>query len=149
MADFTIKSREQLVTLDEDLIRVLTLAKAWCGLVDFQISQGARTIEQQRKYFQEGKSKVNPDSYATPAQLYAAAKHITGPGMPYSRAADLFVPGQEGGAYDKNALCYVAGLIRGAAMSLGVRVRWGGDFDRDGKLLEKGTFQDLPHIELD
>ena len=31
--------------------------------------------------------------------LYAAAKHVVGPGSPLSRAVDLFVPGQPDGAY--------------------------------------------------
>lgn len=148
MSEFTDKSKAQLGTLQPALANVLSKAKEWCK-VDFQISQGARTIEQQRQYFQEGKSKVNPDAYASKAALYAAAKHIVGPGMPGSRAADLFVPGQEGGSYDKAALAYVAGIVTAAGKSMGIAIRWGGDFDRDGKLLETGTFQDLPHVELD
>ena len=27
-------------------------------------------------------------------------------------------------------------------------VRWGGNFDMDGEILEPGTFKDSPHIEL-
>jgi peptidoglycan L-alanyl-D-glutamate endopeptidase CwlK len=144
---FTEKSLAELATVHADLRRVVMRARSW-SRIPFEASQGARTIEQQRQYFQEGKSKVNPDAYATPEALYRAAKHVVGPGAPLSRAVDLFVPGQPDGAYDKNALSYLAGVMEAAAQSLGVSIRWGGDFDGDGILLEKGTFHDLPHFEL-
>jgi len=52
-------------------------------------------------------------------------------------------------ANGKGALCYLAGVMEAAARSIDIKIRWGGDFDRDGVLLEKGTFHDLPHFELD
>jgi len=145
---FTPKSLAELATVESELRRVVMRARSW-SKVAFEVSQGQRTIEQQRQYFREGKSKVNPDAYPTKEALYAAAKHVTGPGAPLSRAVDVFVPGQEGGAYDKHALCYIAGVMEAAARSMDIKIRWGGDFDRDGILLEKGTFHDLPHFELD
>lgn len=145
---FTPNSLDEIGTLDGSLAKVVLRARAW-SRIDFQVSQGARTIAQQREYFNAGRSKVNPDAYATKEALYAAAKHVVGPGSPLSRAVDLFVPGQQGGSYDKRALCYLAGIMDAAAKSLGIRIRWGGDFDRDGVLVEDGTFQDLPHFELD
>ena len=145
---FTPKSLGELATVDALLRRVVIRARSW-SRVPFEVSQGARTIEQQRQYFKEGKSKVNPDAYVSKEALYAAAKHVTGPGAPLSRAVDVFVPGQEGGAYDKHALCYLAGVMEASARSMDIKIRWGGDFDRDGVLLEKGSFHDLPHFELD
>lgn len=146
---FNPNSLDQIGTLDGSLAKVVLRARAW-SRIDFQVSQGARTIEQQQAYFDAvpQRSKVNPRAYATKEALYAAAKHVVGPGCPLSRAVDLFVPGQPAGGYDKNALCYLAGVMDAAAKSLGVRIRWGGDFDRDGILLEKGTFIDAPHFEL-
>lgn len=145
---FTPKSLAEMATVHADLRRVVMRARSW-SRIPFEASQGARTIEQQRQYFQEGKSKVNPDAYATKDALYAAAKHVVGPGAPLSRAVDLFVPGQEGGSYDKNALCYLAGVMEAAARSIDIKIRWGGDWDKDGILLEKGSFIDAPHFELD
>lgn len=144
---FSAKSTAELATVHPDLVRVVRQARAW-SKVAFEVSQGARTIEQQREFFRAGKSKVNPDAYATPAALYAAAKHVVGPGAPLSRAVDVFTPGQPGGAFDRHALCYVAGVMRAAAESLGIAIRWGGDFDRDGLVLEPKTFHDLPHFEI-
>ena len=150
MEAFSENSRSELATVHPDLVKVVVRARAWSRL-PFEVSQGARTIQKQREYFnaKPQRSKVNPDAYATKEALYAAAKHVVGPGAPLSRAVDLFVPGQPGGSYDKNALCYIAGLMDAAAKSLGIPIRWGGDFDRDGLLLEAGSFQDLPHFEID
>ena len=145
---FSGKSLKELATVDPQLVKVVTRARAW-SRVAFEVSQGARTIEQQREYFSKGASKVNPDAYASKDALYKAAKHVVGPGAPLSRAVDVFVPGQPGGSYDKHALAYLAGVLDAAAVSLGIAIRWGGDFDRDGQLLEAGTFHDLPHFELD
>jgi len=42
---------------------------------------------------------------------------------------------------------YLAGVVRAEAQRLGIRVRWGGDWDSDGNLKEN-TFNDLVHFEL-
>lgn len=140
------ESEKLLAELDPRLAKVLRLARDYTPF-SWRVVQTARTIEQQRTYFREGKSKVNPDAYQSMGDLYAAAKHITGPGMPKSRAADLAIVGKE--PYNEAALTYLAGIIRCIAQQLGLKVRWGGDFDRDGVLLETGTFKDLPHHEID
>lgn len=114
----------------------------------WRVIQTSRTIEQQRAYFQAGNSKVNPDAYiGNLPGLYAAAKHITGPGMLKSRAVDVALVGKD--PYHVPSLCYLAGVVKALADLQGVPVRWGGDFDRDGMLLEPGTFQDIPHFEID
>ena len=115
--------------------------------VPFQLVQGARTIEQQRAYFAAGKSKVNPDAYALPSALYAAAKHVTGPGMPLSRAVDIIIDLPKLG-YDVKHLSYVAGVVLTCARMRGISVRWGANFDKDKELFEQ-SFVDAPHFELD
>ena len=149
MVGFSDKSRAELDTVHPDLVSVVIKARSM-SRVAFEVSQGARTIAQQREYFNAvpQRSKVNPDAYPNPDALYKAAKHVVGPGCPLSRAVDVFVPGQPGGSYDKHALAYLSGVMDAAASILGVGIRWGGDFDSDGKLLEAGTFHDLPHFEL-
>ena len=147
---FSERGEKALATCDADLQAIARLALKWTeGYVEWDIVQGARTIEQQREYFRAKASKVNPDGYASKADLYKAAKHITGPGMPYSRAFDYVLQSkQPGGAYDKAALAFIAGALAAAASHVGVKIRWGGDFDQDGSFFEPATFQDGPHIEL-
>lgn len=145
MMGFDNDSLERLKTLDPRLAIILTNAKDRTPF-EWRIVQTDRTIEQQREYFKAGRSKVNPDKYADPAELYKAAKHIVGPGMPLSRAVDVALVGKD--PYHIPTLCYLAGVVRSISIGVGTPVRWGGDFDQDGLLLETGTFQDLPHFEL-
>lgn len=42
----------------------------------------------------------------------------------------------------------VAGALEELARSRGIALRWGGDWDRDGEMLDNGAFDDLPHFEL-
>ncbi len=140
------RSMEQLATIATDLRVVLSDALRLSD-VPFQIVQGARTIDKQREYFKAGKSKVNPDAYASGAALYAAAKHVVGPGAPLSRAADIIIdlPGLE---YDTKHLSYVAGVVMACARQRGIAIRWGANFDRDKELFEQ-SFVDAPHFEVD
>ena len=115
--------------------------------VPFQLVQGARTIEEQQRYFNDGKSKINPRDYPDRTKLYAAAKHVTGPGMPLSRAVDIIID-VKGKEYDKAHMCYVAGVVLAIARIRSIPVRWGGDWDRDGELLSDQKLIDMPHFEL-
>lgn len=150
---FSEKGEAALKTCDPRLQRIARIAKEWLApFMEFDITNegGARTVERQQALFDAGKSKVNPKAFATPEELYKSAKHVTGPGAPLSRAYDIhIVSKQPGGAYDKHAMCFVASAMMIAARSIGVKLRWGGDFDRDNAILEPGTFHDLPHFELD
>lgn len=138
------RSNAQALTLHRDLRLVMGDALRMSD-VPFQLVQGGRTVEQQRAYFAAGKSKVNPDAYALPSDLYAAAKHVTGPGMPLSRAVDIIIDGPK--PYDMSHLCYVAGVVLTCARMRGIRVRWGANWDSDGELFEQ-KFIDAPHFEL-
>lgn len=143
---FGTDSRAKLAQLHPDLVRIAEIAIVSTPF-DWRIVQTARTIAQQREYFLAGNSKVNPDAYPTPEALYAAAKHVVGPGAPLARAMDVAIVGKD--PYNVNSLTYLAGVIRRISIELGIPIRWGGDFDEDGLLIEKGTFVDAPHFELD
>lgn len=145
---FDAMSRLQLSTCDPRLAFIMERALLVCPFT-FHITQGSRTIKQQKAYFVAGTSKIDPDAYADLAALYKAAKHVTGPGMKFSRACDVHLSGQPGGNYDKNALCFIAGLVTAISKEMGVSIRWGADFDKDGKIAEAGTFIDMPHFEID
>lgn len=142
---FDPESAELLKRLDPKLAGILIHARERTPF-NWRIVQTDRTIEQQREYFKAGRSKVNPDAYPDKADLYRAAKHIVGEGMPYSRAADVAIVGKE--PYHIPSLCFLAGVVQSIAIGTGTKVRWGGNFNGDSLLLETGTFQDLPHFEL-
>ena len=137
-----------LEELRDDLRTVIEAARKVC-VVEFQLVQGIRTIEQQRKLFKEGKSRINPDGL-TPVQLVTQAKHVVNALQPKSRAVDIIikVKGKPGHTYDRLHLCFVAGVIKSEGIRRGIPIRWGGNWDRDGEIITDQTFQDLVHFEL-
>lgn len=155
---FSKTSQQRLNTCDPDLIAIMTLALEFSH-VDFGISQGARTIEQQQQYFDERKSRVNPKDYSNPRELAKKAKHITIEGDPEfskSRAVDIFavVPNNKKMAYDHRTLSMIAGSVFAASNFLfdnqitDVKIRWGGDWDQDQTLVVDQNLVDLPHFEI-
>jgi len=48
---------------------------------------------------------------------------------------------------DKQRFSVLAGLMYAAAAVVGVKIRWGGDWDSDGNNADS-NFNDLPHYEL-
>lgn len=135
MPAFDAKSAAILAQCDQGLSAVMHMA-ANRFQHPFRIVQGPRTIEQQREYFLAGRSKVNPDKYATRAELYAKAKHITGPGMPLSRAVDVALVGKD--PYNVERLKELADIVKQCAVLAQVSIRWGGDFT---------SIVDMPHFE--
>jgi peptidoglycan L-alanyl-D-glutamate endopeptidase CwlK len=143
---FGKRSEDALTSCDPRLTKVMREALRLSD-VDFGVVQGARTIEQQRDYFRKGNSRVNPDAYiGNLPKLYAAAKHITGPGMPFSRACDIIVSGKK--SYDIPTLCYIAGVVLTCAKNMGVPMRSGINWDQDSEILTDQTLIDAVHFEL-
>lgn len=152
MYSFGPASMAQVATCHDDLKMVLVESIRRTP-VDFGVSQGRRTLEEQRAFFKSKLSRLNPDD---PAQL-KKAMHLRTPSM----AADVYVSvpttvyadGKKL-AYDVAHLSLVAGVILSTAADLLARgkikhaVRWGGDWDKDGCIIVDQEFDDLPHFEL-
>lgn len=156
--EFSKISAKRLNTCERDLIMITEKALEITH-VDFGISQGERTIEQQQQYFDDGKSRVNPKSYSTPRKLAAKGKHITIKGDPdfsKSRAVDIYavVKGRKELAFDHRTLSVIAGAFFTASTMLFDQghtshvIRWGGDWDRDGVIVYDQKLVDLPHFEI-
>lgn len=152
MNEFSPKSMSQVLTCHKDL-QVVLLEAIHRSPIDFGVSQGRRTIEEQREHFRAKRSRLNPDD---PEQL-KRAMHLRNPSM----AADIYVnvsakawPKGKDLAYEASHLSLVAGVILSVANELHERgvikhaVRWGGDWDRDGCIIVDQDFDDLPHFEL-
>lgn len=140
-------SKTRLITCDPYIVEVMNKAIEITP-IDFGIAQGARTIEEQKKYFNEGKSKINPDNYSS-EELPLKAKHIVDINYPLAGAVDIYawIPGK-GASWDKNHLCFIAGIILSIDKSMENRLRWGGNWDQDGEIVSDQGFDDLPHFEL-
>lgn len=105
--------------------------------VDFLVSEGKRTLKRQQELYAQG--RTTPGKKVT---WTMNSKHLTGD------AVDLapFVDGKADWDNIKN-FDEIYKAMMAAAKELGVELRYGGDWDRDGVLREKGE-TDSPHFEL-
>ena len=128
MPSFGERSLVQLETCHPSLILLFTeVIKYW----DCTIIEGKRTLEQQQLDLLTGASKT------------LNSKHITVNGV--SMAVDV-------SPYpikwtDYNRFYAFAGFVIGTAVQLGIKVRWGGDWDGDRDFSDQ-KFNDLVHFEL-
>lgn len=130
---FSNNSERQLSTMKQDLVNVFRKALSW-GIMDITIVEGYRDRETQNKYFDMGKSRVK----------YPDGRHNKIP----SDAGDAapFVAGKV--SWNKFHCCVLSGIILAAAEELGVRLRWGGNWDMDDEPITDQDFQDLVHYEV-
>ena len=141
MYRFGKNSIKRLLSCHPDLQTIMFKAIS-ISRVDFGIAEGHRPITIQQKYFAEGKSKIDG--------ITRKGKHNYLPSL----AVDIF-PFVDGCAnYDNEHLSYLAGLIHAVSEMLFEQgkiyhhLRWGGNWDMDGKILLDQSFDDRPHFEL-
>ncbi len=102
---------------------------------EFQIGRtGAyRTEEMQREQVTAGASKT------------MRSKHREGKAIDIT----LYHAGTERAIWDRPAYLMVSGYIHYIASQLGVSIRWGGDWDGDGTIMEEDNWEvDLVHYEI-
>lgn len=140
MAKFGKVSSERLNTCHVDLVLICTEVIKY---IDFSVLEGTRTLEQQQKYFNEGKSKLDG--------VNQKSKHQSSP----SFAIDIapYPIDFKDKAKSKARFYLLAGYMFMCAETLfkdgliSHRLRWGGDWDSD-KDFNDQSFDDLPHFEL-
>ncbi len=127
------RSLDNLKGVNPDLVRVVKRAIE-ITKVDFMVIEGLRTKEKQAALYAQGRTK--PGDIVTKT---LSSKHITG------HAVDLLAE-----PYDwketKN-FDAVSEAMFSAAKELGVKIRWGADWDMDGRARERGE-SDSPHFEM-
>lgn len=144
---FGAASAARLSTCHIDLQKIFNVAIRRSH-IDFSIVEGQRSYELQKQYFEQGKSRLNPDN---PEHL-KSAKHLMNPSMAVDIVA--FVPTNRAMAYDAKHLSFIAGVVIAVAEELFSKgeishlIRWGGNWDADGEIIEDQDFDDLPHFEL-
>ena len=128
MAKFGIRSRGRLSSCHPDLQRVFNeVVKEF----DCSVICGHRGENEQNLAYQEGMSKVK----------YPNGKHNGKPSL----AVDVAPYPIDWN--DREWFTYFAGYVLGVAKSMGIKLRWGGDWDMDFKVKDN-SFDDLPHFEL-
>jgi peptidoglycan L-alanyl-D-glutamate endopeptidase CwlK len=128
MPTFSERSLLRLATCDERLQRVMFEA---IKHVDFSVLCGHRGEVEQTAAFRAGTTKVQ----------YPNSKHNAYP----SKAVDI-VPYPVDWR-DTRRFDYLAGHILGIAGQMGIKLRWGGDWNGNDDMSDQ-SFNDLPHFEL-
>jgi len=131
--------------------------------VDFGLSESYRPPEKQFEYFQVGRVqmgsgewvKTNPKKKETITNCDGykiKSKHNYLPS--YAVDIYIYVSGKPKLQYDVAHLSLVAGVLISVASFLFEqgkiqhKLRWGGNWDKDGEILFDQEFDDLPHFEL-
>lgn len=129
MPKFGDASEKQLGTCHPDLQRLFRrVVEHW----DCTVIEGKRSEARQRINVATGASKTMQSKHVYP---------LDGPSL----AADV-------APYpikwkDRERFFAFAGFVIGTAREMGIKIRWGGDWDSDRDFAEE-TFDDLPHFEL-
>ena len=141
MYKFGKTSKERLATCHLDLQMIMNESIKITN-VDFGIAEGHRSIEKQQQYFKEGKSKIDG--------VNKKGKHNFTPSL----AVDIYPYFDNGAKWDNEHLSYLSGIIHAVSEMLFAdgeithKIRWGGNWDRDGVILLDQSFDDRPHFEL-
>ena len=128
---FSERSLSRLLAVDT---RLATCVKVALKSVPFDVTVlcGHRTEEQQDEAVRLGRSKVR----------FPRSKHNSLP----SKAVDIAPYPVDWN--DLNRFALLAGAMYAAAYDRGLKIRWGGNFDRDADIYEQ-RFIDAPHFEVD
>jgi peptidoglycan L-alanyl-D-glutamate endopeptidase CwlK len=130
MPKFGKKSKERLIGVD---VRLVNLLNTVVKYFDISIIEGLRSQERQDELVKKGASKTK------------FSKHIEG------KAVDIAPYPIDWKSRDD--FHYLGGFVLGIANQMGLKIRWGGDWDASslykGKRTTKNnSFDDLVHIEL-
>ena len=128
MPRFGSRSKKRLATCDD---RLQDLFKEVVKHFDCSVIQGHRGKADQNKAFDEGRSKLR----------YPDGNHNAVP----SKAVDVAPYPIDWS--DRDRFHYFGGFVLGIASQMGLKIRWGGDWDRDTQVKDN-KFDDLPHFEI-
>ena len=128
MPRFGTRSKANLSSCHTDLQKVFNKV---IERVDCSVLCGHRGKEDQDKAFDEGRSKVK----------YPNGRHNAKP----SNAVD--VTPYPVNWKDRERQTLFAGYVLGIAEGMGIKLRWGGDWDQDFQVADN-KFDDFPHFEI-
>ena len=128
MPRFSTRSKSRLHTCDERLVDLFNeVVKGF----DCTIIEGHRGKKAQDEAFNKGNSKVK----------FPNGKHNQSPSV----AVDVAPYPIDWS--DRDRFHYFSGYVLGIASKMGLKIRWGGDWDMDTKTKDN-KFDDLVHFEI-
>lgn len=141
MSDFKLsfRSRQKMEGLHPKLIAVIERAIE-ITKQDFTVIEGVRTKERQQELYDQGRKTPGPIVTWTLNSRHLPGKDGLG------RAVDIAPSPLDWN--DLKKFDAIADAMFAAAKELKVKLRWGADWDSDGKRRERGE-SDSPHFEID
>jgi peptidoglycan L-alanyl-D-glutamate endopeptidase CwlK len=118
--EFSPRSLREMKGIHPKLRKIADLAIQYSEL-DFIVTDGKRTIAEQRAYVRKGASKT------------MRSKHLTGRALDFVSLVDGRI------SWESKPMTKVAKAFKKASKELGIPIVWGGDW--------RGSW-DKPHIEL-
>lgn len=130
--NFSTRSKRKLETVDK---RLQLVANRVIDIVDFTVLEGVRGKDRQNRLFKEGKSKLE----------WPESKHNVIDPASNAKAFDLAPYPIDWN--NSRRFYYLAGIVKAVAHEMGIKIRWGGDWDSDNDFSDQ-DFNDLVHFEL-
>ncbi len=118
--EFSPRSEREMRGIHPKLRKIADLALEYSEL-DFIVTDGKRTLAEQRAYVRKGASKT------------MRSKHLTGRALDFVALVDGRI------SWESGPMTKVAKAFKKASKELGIPIVWGGDW--------RGSW-DKPHIEL-
>lgn len=141
---FSTRSKETLRGVHPDLIgvcyRALQLTEK-----DFTLVQGVRTAEEQNELYKQGRSK--PGSIVTHKDGYKNKSNHQVKADGWGWSVDFAVWNGKIDFNDIDGYKKVASAFLKASKEMGIPVRWGADWNMNGKTSDE-SFLDWGHVEL-
>lgn len=135
---FSSRSLKSLEGVHPDLVNVVTKALDLSS-VDFMVIEGVRTPQRQRELYAQGRTKPGPKvTWTLNSNHFRKADG-------YGHAVDILPAPYDW--KDTAPFDAVAKAMFEAATMLGVKIRWGRDWNQNGRPGERGE-SDSPHFEL-
>jgi len=130
-----VRSEKNLVAVHEDLAKVVReVAKTH----EILVIEGVRTRERQAQLYSQGRTQPGPIVTWT-----LESKHIDGRAVDVVQLKNGTIDWNDSKAFEE-----LGKVMLATAKELGVGIRWGYDWNSNGKLKEKGE-TDGPHFQLE
>lgn len=134
---FSQRSKNNLLGVHPDMVRLMKEAIKYCP-VDFTITDGVRTTEQQRALYNQG--RITPGKIVTQVDGVNKKSNHQAKEDGFGYAVDLYpYYNRTVHVNDAKNLKMIADHIKEVAKQLNITIQWGGDWR---------TFKDYPHFEL-
>ena len=128
MPKFGSRSKDRLSSCHKDLQKVFNEV---IKHIDCSVLEGFRNQDRQDKLYEQGKTKVK----------FPKGRHNQFPSL----AADVTPYPLDWEDRERQTL--FAGFVLGIARQMGIKLRWGGDWDMDFQVMDN-RFDDFPHFEV-